>query len=1034
MAAGDPTQIVITAVDRTQAAVASVSGGLKGLGAAASSLQAIIGTIGGLAVTSMFAGWAKNTIAAASALDDLADATGSSVENLSRLSNIARVSGADFGTIDAAIKKLAVGMAGVDEESTRAGKALAAIGVSAKDPAQALTEIAQKFATYEDGANKAALAVAIFGRQGASLLPVLKDIAQNVDITATVTTDQAKAAEDLEKAYRRLGVESTTFKNILLSDVVPALNAGISSFNLARAAGLGFLDSLMMTGNYGPEGIASAIAAATKEVERLRAAEQGATSESWAEQFAKQLDVAEKKLRALKTIQDSINRPAWDAAYPSRNSPGSRGEAPVIPGGDPAKIKKATDGYKEMAEAVNRLYANTMAQLEADERIIELNEQKYQAFRKLIEAEAKIVDDIDRTTEGYERQAEALTLTAEQILAKERARVQEILTDKLATTGIDETTAALERQIAAIDKLAGAQSASESTKAAQRAAEEWDRAASSIQNSLTDALLRGFEDGKNWAQNFVQTLKNMFGSLVLRPIIQGIVAPVAGGITGMLPGAANASSGIGNLLGGGSSLLGYGGAGGLFSGAGGIFGAGAIGNSFALGSMGQALGLSAAGLDMAGGVALTTLGTTLGAAIPIIGAALAIASLAGAFDSNGGPKSGGFASAGAIGTLSGADSGRWFTPNSADSSMSAAVTASLQSFDQLVASLGGSGTAGFALGFDTDPEGDAPNRLHAGAFVGGRQVYDAALGDLGRDDAALQAALELEAKRSVLAALQASELPAQIAAVFNSVAASGASSEAIDNLFAYGAAMKSVIDSIRGSVVTDAQTAWERSQRTSAQVLRDMGDEVIRLAENMDGSVDSMTALGQATAEYRSAVTQTLVAIRQISVQIEEMFGATRDSLETFGLDPAAMYDRFRRDADAAASLLANETDPAQIAKLSERINNDINNAFGALDEVGKASQQKPLLDYLDSIAALAQERLLAAGGLTAAGTVDPFAAANAALNGAASKFQQATDTNVSAADTSLLAANTNLQAAQINLQAAQTPVVAIVRTAEVNG
>ena len=999
MAAGDPTQIVITAVDRTQAAVASASSGLKSLGAAASSLQTIVGTLGGLAVTSMFAGWAKNTIAAASALDDLADATGSSVENLSRLSNIARVSGADFGTIDAAIKKLAVGMAGVDEESTRAGKALAAIGVSAKDPAQALTEIAQKFSTYEDGANKAALAVAIFGRQGASLLPVLKDIAQNVDIAATVTTDQARAAEDLEKAYRRLGVESTTFKNILLSDVVPALNASISSFNLARAAGLGFLDSLMMTGNYGPEGIASAIAAATKEVERLRAAEQGATSESWAEQFAKQLDVAEKKLRALKTIQDSINRPAWDAAYPSRNSPGSRGEAPVIPGGDPAKIKKAADGYKEAAKALKEWQDQEKAFDDARKGYNEGLRAQLEFIDKLYEANTKSIEGIDAATAGYQKQIDALTKTKDELYAMDIAKLQAIVDARTYEGYINAETEALIKQLDTLKQLRSVESAHDASEAAKKAAAEWDRAASSIQNSLTDALLRGFEDGKNWAQNFIATLKNMFGSLVLRPIIQGIVAPVAGGLGGMLPGAANASGGLGNLLGGGSSLLGSGGIGGLFSGAGGIFGAGAIGNSFALGSMGQALGLSAAGLDMAGGVALTTLGTTLGAAIPIIGAALAIASLAGAFDSKGGPKSGGFASAGAIGTLSGADNGRWFTPNSADSSMSAAVTASLQSFDQLVASLGGSGTAGFALGFDTDPEGDAPNRLHAGAFVGGRQVYDAALGDLGRDDAALQAALELEAKRSVLAALQASELPAQIAAVFNSVAASGASSEAIDNLFAYGAAMKSVIDSIGGSVVTDAQTAWERSQRNAVQVLGDMGAEVIRLANNMDGSAASMQALASATGDYRAAVVQTLVAIKQISADVSSMFDTTRNSLEEFGLSPEQLYDRYLADAAEAEASIQTATDPATVQQLSQRINNDINAAFNALGDDAKGSNRDPLLNYLNGVDAMVQTKLTTLGASISSSTTEPFAAANAALDGAATKFAGASNSVAGSSD-----------------------------------
>ncbi len=119
--------------------------------------------------------------------------------------------------------------------------------MQARDPAQALTEIAQKFAEYEDGANKAALSVAIFGKSGAGLLPVLKDIAANINIAGTVTTAQAKAAEDLEKSYRRLGVAASGFRDTLLNDVVPALTASINSFNLARAAGLGFLDSLMMT-------------------------------------------------------------------------------------------------------------------------------------------------------------------------------------------------------------------------------------------------------------------------------------------------------------------------------------------------------------------------------------------------------------------------------------------------------------------------------------------------------------------------------------------------------------------------------------------------------------------------------------------------------------------------------------------------------------------------------------------------------------------------------------------------------------------
>jgi hypothetical protein len=1023
------TQIIISAVDKTGAAVASAKNGLDSIKSSFGGLQTAIATLGGLGAAALFTNWAKDTISAAAALDDLADATGSSVESLSQLSNIAKVSGASFDTIDGAIKKLAVGMAGVDEESSRAGKALAAIGVQSRDPAQALTEIAQKFATYEDGANKAALAVAIFGKSGASLLPVLKDIAENVDIGATVTAQQAKAAEDLEKAYQRMGVQATTFKNILLSEIVPALTATISSFNLARAAGLGFFDSLAMVGNYGPEGIAKAINDTAASVADLKKRiDDPNTSDSFVLRLNAQLEVAEKRLKALQAIQASMNGPAWDKAYPSRNSSGRQTEAPTVPGADP-KSKAAIDWYLKGMEDI-------AAALKEEEKLraarLEQLDKEQAALLKLYDADRKLVEDLDKTTEGYQKQLDALTMTEDAIMGKERARLQDILTDKLATTGADDYTYALERQIETLDKLRGAKGANEAAKAAKAAADEWQRAADSIQNSLTDALMRGFESGKDWARNFVDSLKNLFGSLVLRPIIQAIAAPAAGSITSMFSGSASASGGGG--LGGAGNLLGLGG-GSWLSGIGdSIFGGGG-GAAFGAGFSAPLDTLSAifagGGEFAANGMALAS---GLGAAVPVIGAALAIGSIVKSFldSKKGGPKSGGY---GTAGDITGVNRGDLFTPNQADSSAAGIAKTTLAAFNAALKAVGGSGAGGFDIGFNSDPQGTAPNQLGVRAMVNGQQVYGYSAGDsLGRDDSTLQAAISLETKRALLAALQASDLPTQIGAVFNSISASGASADTIDNLMAFGSAMKVVIDAISGSVVDDAQKAWENSQRSSVEVLRDMGAEVTRLATNMDGSTESMQALASATTDYRSAVVQTLIAIKQISLQVEEMFGATRDSLETFGLDPAALYDRYRKDADAAAELLANTTDPAQIDKLSKRINDDINNAFNALDDAGKTAQKSPLLDYLDSISALAQERLLAARGLVSAGTVDPFAAANAALDGAAARFVAAADNGVTAADRQVQAANVNYQAAQINLSAAQTPVVAIVRMSEVNG
>jgi hypothetical protein len=1019
MAAGD-TQIIISAVDRTQSAISSAQRGLDGLKTSFGSLQSTIATITGLGAVAMFTNWATGTIAAASALDDLADATGSSVESLSKLSNIAKVSGASFDTIDGAIKKLAVGMAGVDEESSRAGKALAAIGVQSRDPAQALTEIAQKFATYEDGANKAALAVAIFGKSGASLLPILKDIAENVDIAGTVTAAQAKAAEDLEKSYRRLGVAANDFKTILLNELVPALTAGFTAFNLARAAGLGFLDALSITGNYGPAGIAKAVNDAAAEVAKFQKATDEAPNDSWAERYAQDLDKAQKKLIALKAIQDSIARPGWDSAYPSRNSSGRQTEAPVVPGADP-KSKAAVDYYlKGLGDIADALKAED----EARKKALEGYRQQLELIDKLYEANAKSIEQIDSTTEGYQKQIDALTMSKEAILQREQARLQAIVNAREYEGYLNAETDALQRQIDVIGKLIGAESASESAKAAQKAAEDWQRAADSIGNSLTDALLRGFESGKDFAKNFADTLYNMFRTLILRPTIQAIMAPVAGGISSAFSGTAGASGGGGSLLSGASSLFG-----GL-----GSFGSGAAISLGNIGSLGLLEGSMANFANIGGQLASGVSGImpALGMAMPYIAAVVGVGMLVKSIldSKKGGPKTGGYGLAGAI---EGVNRNQLFTPGQSDADAASIVKTVLTGFDQTLKALGGSGSAGFDIGYNTDPEGTAPNQLGVRAMVNGQQVYGYSAGEsLGRDQATLEAAINLQTKRALLAALQASDLPTQIGAVFNSISAAGASADTIDNLMAFGSAMKVVIDALAGNVVDDAQTAWEQSQRSSVEVLRDMGAEVMRLATNMDGSTESMQALATATTDYRAAVVQTLVAIKQISVQVEEMFSATRDSLEMYGLDPAALYDRYRADADAAAELLANSTDPAQIEKLSQRINDDINAAFNALDDTGKTAQQNPLLDYLDSISAIAQERLLAAGGLVAAGTVDPFAAANAALDGAAGKFAQASD-SMGAAAASFSASVTRLDAAVTRFETAvQTPMQAVVVSNEV--
>ncbi len=144
------------------------------------------------------------------------------------------ISGVDFGTFQTLTNKLAVGLSGVDEEGGKAAKALAALGVQSRDPATAMRELALKLDQYADGANKAALLTAIFGRGAAQYAGALKDLAQDTAQAATITTDFAAEAEKLQKEMARAKIEidalAVTIAGPLTTAVSefrePAANAG----------------------------------------------------------------------------------------------------------------------------------------------------------------------------------------------------------------------------------------------------------------------------------------------------------------------------------------------------------------------------------------------------------------------------------------------------------------------------------------------------------------------------------------------------------------------------------------------------------------------------------------------------------------------------------------------------------------------------------------------------------------------------------------------------------------------------------------
>lgn len=288
------------------------------------------------------------------------------------------------------------------------------------------------------------------------------------------------------------------------------------------------------------------------------------------------------------------------------------------------------------------------------------------AYADAIDAQTKYRDELAKELDQQNIYIEQIGLGKEAMAELTAARLDDAAAAKegLAASIVenDANRAQLEvlRDQARLlrDLAAGKRTAAvkeQSAEAAKQAAEEWKRSAQQIENSLTDALMRGFESGKGPLENLRDTAVNMFKTLILRPTIQAVMAPVAATLATALPGPAAAAVTGANALGAAgniASLVGAAGRSGtLFGGGlsvGNLFGSGisGLGNAFGASSLSAfGAGFANAGVEamtaaeifssagMAAEASAASLGAAFSAALPWVGGAvLGYKLLSGLFD------------------------------------------------------------------------------------------------------------------------------------------------------------------------------------------------------------------------------------------------------------------------------------------------------------------------------------------------------------------------------------------------------------------
>jgi hypothetical protein len=256
-------RITLSAVDKTTGAFSSVKQRMAGLAGEAEGLSSRFVALGAAVGTAFLAkGFFDSIINGIDRLNDLKDATGASIGNLSALEDIAARAGTEFEVVSTSLTKLNQALLAA-KPGDGVSSTLEAIGLQAQelrrlDPAEALLQVAQGLEQFADDGDKARATQVLFGRSLREVAPLLKDLAEAGQLNATVTDEQASAADRYvktvangQRAFNVLGRDVALAVLPAMTALAESLGEGadqVGKFSLAGTAFKTVLETLAITG------------------------------------------------------------------------------------------------------------------------------------------------------------------------------------------------------------------------------------------------------------------------------------------------------------------------------------------------------------------------------------------------------------------------------------------------------------------------------------------------------------------------------------------------------------------------------------------------------------------------------------------------------------------------------------------------------------------------------------------------------------------------------------------------------------------
>ncbi len=531
------------------AARRTVDGAMKNITASASLAMKALGAIGvGLSV-SAFKSWIQGAIDAADQANKLSQKIGVAVKDLAGMQLAFAQGGVSAEGLQKAMSKLSVGI--MDHN-----KALEAMGIvyrnqdgSLKSSREVLGEVADKFASYEDGVAKTKLAVELFGKAGADMIPVLNAGGQSLDaydaiaqrLGLTLSKETAEGAEKFNDTMELIKEGSHGTATAIAADLLPTLQNLSAMFleYMHQGEGVhvisGMIDSAIkgiataaVYSYYALKDLGSVLQTIYDQGKALASMDFSGVATSQAKRDAEALQNAADLAAAHDRIWKIAGDAGVDAMAKIVNA--SRRAAPEIGAladAQAAAAKKAADEYARMIKSADDLVAS----IQFDTKVLTMNNVEKEtaiALQKLA------TFGIKEGTAEYRKYSEAVIAAT---LDKEQ--VQSI---------VDSNKRIEEARLAEIKKAE-----EERVRLEKNAQKEITDIGNQIGQSLSDAIMNG---GKSASQY----LKDLFRTLILRPIVQPLIAGVVGSIMTGAAGSALAGDTVSALGSSSGSALGIAGA------------------------------------------------------------------------------------------------------------------------------------------------------------------------------------------------------------------------------------------------------------------------------------------------------------------------------------------------------------------------------------------------------------------------------------------------------------------------------------------